>query len=410
LKFLKADWVLTCDDNFTILEDAGVIFDDKIIEVGNSVYLEEKYIDLEPIYCGVNSILMPGLINSHVHLEFSANKTSLKYGNFIHWLNSVIKNREDLIEKASSDVIEQEINLMLKTGTTTIGAISSYGFDLEPCTKTPMNVVYFTEVIGSKPEMIDTLFSDFKMKYNGVQKYKSDSFIPAIAIHSAYSVHPFLVREVLNIAKNDNVPVSAHFQESKSENDWLNYSNGSFTDFFNNFLGQTQSVTKPNEFLNQFKNMQNLSFTHCVEANESEINQIKELNASIIHCPKSNRLLNNSSLNLQHLGDDISLSLGTDGLSSNNSLSLFDEMQSALFIHTNYHVEDISKRLLLAATNGGAKALGLNKGTLEVDKDADIIRLSLPDNCEVDNLLSSIILHTKSVDQVFIKGEKIEIH
>ncbi|MCW8838469.1 MAG: metal-dependent hydrolase, partial [Thiovulaceae bacterium] len=29
-----------------------------------------------------NSLLMPGLINAHVHVEFSANKTELSYGDF----------------------------------------------------------------------------------------------------------------------------------------------------------------------------------------------------------------------------------------------------------------------------------------------------------------------------------------
>lgn len=52
---------------------------------------------------------MPGLINSHIHLEFSANKTSLKYANFYSWLNSVIKNREKLIENAKTSLIKQEL-------------------------------------------------------------------------------------------------------------------------------------------------------------------------------------------------------------------------------------------------------------------------------------------------------------
>jgi hypothetical protein len=55
---------------------------------------------------------------------------------------------------------------MKKTGTTTIGAISSYSFDLEPCVKSPINTVFFCEVIGSKGDMVDTLFADFKNRLN----------------------------------------------------------------------------------------------------------------------------------------------------------------------------------------------------------------------------------------------------
>ena len=408
MKILKADWLLVCNDDFTVIEDGAVVFDQKIIDVGKSSQIISDYPDVDIEDCGENSLLMPGLINSHVHLEFSGNKTTLQYGDFLDWLTSVIASREELIEKATEDVIDCELDAMLKTGTTTIGAISSYGFDLPSCIKSDLNVVYFTEVIGSKMDMIDTLFADFKAKLENAKQHKSNNFIPAVAVHSPYSVHPFLIREVLKIANENNMPVSAHFQESKSENDWLNYSKGSFVDFFKNFLQQTMSVTKPSEFLAQFKGIKNLSFTHCVEANASELNQIKDLDATIIHCPKSNRLLNNTSLNLDYL-DDIDLALGTDGLSSNNSLSLFDEMQTALFIHRSNDINFLAKRLIQASTIGGAKALGLDKGQLVKNMDADIISFKLPDTCNIDNLCTSILLHTKNVDNVFIAGDKIEL-
>ena len=42
--------------------------------------------------------------------------------------------------------------------------------------------------------MVDTLFADFKNRLD-IAKNKNQKFIPAVAIHSPYSVHPFLVRE-----------------------------------------------------------------------------------------------------------------------------------------------------------------------------------------------------------------------
>ena len=334
MKILKATWLVTCDNNSTIIENGAVVYDETIIDIDSFEVIQKKYPDENIEDLGENSVLMPGLINSHVHLEFSANKTTLKYGNFLDWLHSVMNNREELVEKSSQVLIEKELKKMLKTGTTTIGAISSYGFDLKPCLQTPLNVVYFNEVIGSKPEMIDTLFSDFKARLNTTLQYKSQRFIPAIAIHSPYSVHPFLLREVLQIAKEKELCVTAHFLESSEEKEWLQDNSGGFLEFFMKLLGQNQSVTSPLEFLEQFKGLRHLSFTHCVEANEEELEKIASLHAVINHCPTSNRLLNNTKLNLKKLGG-IPFSLGTDGLSSNNSLSMFDELRNALMIHTH---------------------------------------------------------------------------
>ena len=405
MKILSASHILTFDENFSIIPDSAIVFDDKVIEVANIEYIKQKYPNIEITHLGVNSILMPGLINSHIHLEFSANKTSLKYANFYSWLSSVIKNREKLVEKGTTSLIEQELKKILKTGTTTIGAISSYSLDLEACLKSPINKVFFCEAIGSKAEMIDTLFGDFKSRLKQAQKYNSKNFKAAIAIHSPYSVHPFLTREVLNIAKDENLSVTAHFLESVEEKDWLNKDEGNFLEFFKNFLNQTKAVSKPLEFLNLFKGIKNLSFTHCVEANEEDFAKMKELNAIINHCAVSNRFLNNTRLDLKKL-ENLDFSIGTDGLSSNNSLSMFDELRACLNIHYEKDIVKFSKTLLNAATNGGSRALGLNKGRLEKGYDADIISFYLPDNIEdLEDIYMQIILHTKYVDKTIIGGE-----
>ena len=407
MKIINASWVITCDENSTIIKNGAVVYDKKIIDIGSLESIEKKYPNIEITSLKENSVLMPGLINSHVHLEFSSNTTTLKYGNFMKWLNSVITCREELVEKATNKLISQKLLKMQKTGTTTVGAISSYSYDLGPCVKSPINTVFFSEVIGSKPDMVDTLFADFKSRLESAKSNKSDTFIPAIAIHSPYSVHPFLLRETLRLAKEERLAVSSHFLESPEEFTWLHKNEGGFLDFFKNFLGQEKSVTKPMEFLTQFKDVQNLSFTHCVEASERDFNKIKELGATINHCVTSNRLLNNSKLDLDKL-KEIKFSIGTDGLSSNNSLSMFDELRNCLMIHSDKNIIDFSKVLLKAATINGSIALGLNKGELAKDRDADMICLSLPDKVkDEEDLCMHVILHTKFVDSSIIGGKNV---
>src|SRR5574344_2766265 len=169
MKIISASYIVTLDNDFKVIEDGAVLFDDKIIEVSKASIIKEKYPNIEILELEQNSVLMPGLINSHIHLEFSANKTTLKYGSFYSWLNSVIRHREKLIDKAKTSLITQELKKLLKTGTTTIGAISSYSFDLEACLKSPINTIFFCEVIGSKADMIDTLFTDFKARLKVAQ-------------------------------------------------------------------------------------------------------------------------------------------------------------------------------------------------------------------------------------------------
>lgn len=404
MKILAANYILLCDKEFTILQNSAIVFDKEIIDIDTIENITQRY-TLPIEHLGANSVIMPGLINTHVHLEFSSNKTTLSYGNFVNWLFSVIANREELVEKATKELIDSELQQMINNGTTTIGAISSYSFDMQSCIESPLNVVYFTEVLGSKGEMIDTLFADFKAKLKTAKKNKSHDFIPAIAIHSPYSTHPFLIREVLNIAKKENYAVSAHFMESPAEKEWLNNSSGEFSEFFEKMLGQYKSLQNPSEFLNQFKDIKHLSFTHCVEASHEELQTIHQLGASVIHCPNSNRLLNNSILNLSLL-EDIPLSMGTDGLSSNHTLNLFEEMRNGFYMHTNFDPSHLAQKLLLASTYGGAKALGLNKkGSLIKGYDADIISFNLPDKVnDITQLAPAIILHNSKTTHTYIGG------
>ena len=407
MKIITADYILTSNDRFEIIENGAIVFDKKIKDIGTQNFIFNKYKNLEVIKGEKNSCLMAGMINLHTHLEFSGNKTTLKYGNFTNWLNSVIKNRDDLIEKCKDECYKKALNKILKTGTTFIGATSSYGFDLNSCVNSDLKVMFFNEVIGSKGEMVDLLYQDFLNRYENSKRFSSDKFFPSIAIHSPYSVHPILIKKVLEIVKDENLLVSTHFLESEAELDWLNTSAGELKGFFNNFLNQKESLTTPIEFLKLFREL-NTIYIHSVMANNEELKEIKNQNNHIIHCPVSNRLLNNNSLDLNNLKNiNLDFALATDGLSSNNSLSLFEEMRSSLFIHTEIDVNELAKQLILSVTNIPAKIVNKNIGSLEIGKCSDFIILNLPDKCDIEDLATQVILHTKFVKNLFIDGKQI---
>lgn len=300
MKIISASYILTCNDDFEILEDYAICFDKMILEIDKVKDLCLKYPNAELINLPQNSVLMPGLINPHVHLEFSANKNSLKYGSFISWLNSVIKKRDDLLASCDDIVIEKQLKIMQKSGTTSFGAISSFGNEFEACVKSPQRVVYFTEVLGSHPDAVDILFTDFKERLKHVKSNKNERLIPAISIHSPYSTHPILAKHALELAKKENYIVSTHFMESMAERNWLDSGKGEFGEFFKNFAPNAKPMCNADEFLELFEGCHTL-FTHCVQIKKDEIQKIKDLNGFITHCPVSNRLLGTGRLEIENI-------------------------------------------------------------------------------------------------------------
>jgi len=400
---LKANYILTINDKFEIIENGEVIFDKKIIKVGKDLEKNIKTIDL-----GENSVLMPGLINTHTHLEFSANNTSLVYGDFITWLNSVLLKRESLLNECGNNCYKNAIYQMKKSGIVAFGEISSTGLDLEYIKNCDLKVVYFNEIIGSNPASVDALYQDFLNRLKDSQEYQNEKFIPAISIHSPYSVHPIVVKKVLDIAKIEKMIVSAHFMESKAEREWLDNNKGDFKLFFKTHLNQDKAVTSAMEFLKQFKDVKT-HFIHAVWANEDELQQISSMGASIAHCPISNRLLNTGLLDIERVKNlNISYSVATDGLSSNYSLDLFKEIRASLLMHTGLHPKYLARDLLKAVTINASNILGLNNGSIEVGKYADLISFKLPNKVDIEDLPLQIILHTNNIEKMWINGEKMD--
>ena len=402
MKIIHAKYIITMDKDYTIIEDGGVVFDKKILQVDKIDNILQKYPDVDVVSTPPQSILMPGLINSHIHLEFSSNTTNLEYGDFVKWLRSVIINRDEIMKNLSDALLQDSIKTLIQTGTTTIGAISSNGYDLKALGEADLRVVYFSEAIGSTANAVDALLADFISRYESSKAYKSDRFYPSIAIHSPYAIHPFFTREVLSIAKKDSTRVSAHLLESKAEREWLDSSSGDMAKFFEQFLSQTSSLISSSDFIKQFDEV-NTVFTHSLECNSEDITLLNNSNHSIAHCPVSNRLLNNRHLDLNNYSAN--MALGTDGLSSNISLSLFDEMRHALMIHDGVELEDLAKRLLTMATKNGAKALDLDLGEIQEGKVSDMIVVDIGELKSIKQIYTDIILHTQSVHISIIAGK-----
>ena len=402
MKIINTDFLYTPNG---YIQNQAVAFTETIKDIATLEELRERYPDAKVIQTEPNSILYPGFINTHVHLAFSANKTSLVYGSFKPWLDSVIDHRDELMEACTNEMMMNECKNMMRSGITTFGAISSFGNELEVCEKTPQRVVFFNELIGSNAMYADMLYGDFQERVKASKSCEESSrIIPAIAIHSPYSVHPILLQKAVNLAKKDSLPLSAHFLESQAEREWLESSSGTLKAFFLKYFNTSKTVTNIEEFMHAFDTYPT-HFTHCVQATEEELNYLSQKGHSIAHCPRSNRYLGCGRLAIEDL--PLPFTVATDGLSSNDSLNIFDELRAAIMLHNDIPIQELSEKLLHAVTGDAAEILGLNCGKIEVEKLADFTVITLPEKPKrTEELALWSILHTKEASEVYIEGEK----
>jgi cytosine/adenosine deaminase-related metal-dependent hydrolase len=386
-----------------VTSNLSVAFDKQIKKIAPFDELIEEFPHAKVTTLREHSLLMPGLINAHVHLEFSSNKTNLSYGSFINWLYSFIENREELMGGCDLTCMSEAIDNMLACGITSFGAISSQGIDLQASQEAKQNVVFFNELIGSQATMADALFGDFISRLDNSKNVKRDGFFPAVAIHSPYSVHPVLIKKALKIVKDENLKLTAHFMESQAEREWLDNSEGDFKEFFLKLLNQKVNVSNSSEFLENFDKTDTL-FTHATKTDEKDLEFISKNNQTIIHCPISNRLLGNGVLDIESLNKkNIRWILATDGLSSNYKLDLFEEMKVALFMHPHIPLKDLANQLIKSVTIDAAKALGLNTGEIKEGKNADMLILDLESQPN-EEFAIHLILHRYNISKVYING------
>jgi len=147
---------------------------------------------------------------------------------------------------------------------------------------------------------------------------------------------------------------------------------------------------------------------------------IAKRGSHVIHNPSSNCKLASGAAPITRLLDrKVSVALGTDGASSNNSLDIFQEMRLAKMLSSLRESNPQSMEpydILYMATVGGAEALGrLDEcGTLEIGKDADIILIDTdtPHLTPLNDPFSAMVFAATSsdVDTTICRGKVLMRH
>ncbi|MFH0817289.1 MAG: amidohydrolase [Candidatus Micrarchaeota archaeon] len=216
--------------------------------------------------------------------------------------------------------------------------------------------------------------------------------------HSSYTCSKSLLEKTAALSKKKNLRIQLHLAETRKE---LNDAKKNFG-------------KRPAEYVDSLGLLTpNTVLAHCGWLSMTEIKTVANRGAHVSHNPESNlKLASGIAPVSEMLEEGVSVSLGTDGAASNNSLSLFGAMKTCALIHKVNRWDATlvnAQQTFDMATINGAKALGFDSGSLEEGKLADVITLDLssPSLNPQHNLISNLVYseNGSSVRDVIIDGK-----
>jgi 5-methylthioadenosine/S-adenosylhomocysteine deaminase len=143
---------------------------------------------------------------------------------------------------------------------------------------------------------------------------------------------------------------------------------------------------------------------HCVHVSDEEIDILKESGAVMVHCPKSNLKLGSGIAPLSKImNKGVPIALAADGAASNDSLDMFEETRMAALLHKGALENPMAitaRDAFRMATQGGAQAAGLNAGTVDPGRLADLAILNLDQAhlLPLHDIVNTLVYCAKSSD------------
>ena len=340
-------------ENMDVRKANIIIEDNEIVEVSEKL-LKGRIID------GKGCVAAPSLINSHVHIGDSVAKDvgdGYPIDQIVKPPNG-IKHR--ILAETSSqniiDAIRSTIDLMFQTGTTTFVDFREGGFKgIDLLKKATEGIPIRKIVLGRHESFYDSNKNSSQLEKTAEMILKS---CDGIGLSGFGEIDDDVAAIITEICRKKSKLSSIHVAE------------------YEELQRNSLELTGETEVERALKAGFDL-LVHVTSPLNDDLKLISETGTPIVSCPRSNGSLGVGIPPLKEMLDlGINVSLGTDNLMF-NSPNMFTEMEFALKITRAYYREYIPPvEVFKMATINPARALGLNIGTIEEGKLADIMLVS----------------------------------
>ncbi|MFT6166140.1 MAG: cytosine/adenosine deaminase-related metal-dependent hydrolase [Vicingaceae bacterium] len=366
-RLLKTDKLYIGNGDFLMNGMLAIDDNNKIAEVGQNLFADGVNVEY---FAGA---LCPGFINTHCHLELSHLKDKVSEKTGIHNFIVELQKIRNASEEEKLEAIKLGNSEMQAAGIIAVGDISNGDTTLN--TKLTSTIFYhtFVELFGFRTHLADSIFEQGQqLKITFTHAGLHSSIVP----HSPYSVSEKLFE---NIAKaKNNTPICIHNQESKAENDMFENGNGHLMEMMKDFGNDMSGFEKTGKsslksHLKRLAKNTPLLLVHNTFTTEQDIRAAEKEHDNLYwcFCPKANLYIEGQLPNIPlFIEKGVKCTLGTDSLASNDTLSIWEEIQTI-----QHHFPQIPLETLVKwGTLNGAEFLGIENefGSFEKGKTAAI--------------------------------------
>ncbi len=374
----------------------------------HSIYIEGSVIagiDREPesfkqesVISGKDRLVIPGLINAHTHTYMSMMRNCADDLSFMDWLFKRVDPIEGRLtpEDAYWASLLGQIE-MIRSGTTTFNDMQMHIHQTTRAVReSGMRAVICRGLVGDSYDRDDRRLNEALEEMEEGKDCDRLNF--RLGPHAPYTCGPEYLRMVADTAKEKGLGIHIHLAESAAESENM----------------RKDHQCTPIEYALQAGVFDVPTIAaHCVRVTPEDMSILAEHGVSVVTNPASNMKLGNGFAPVPELLEaGVNVCLGTDGAASNNAQNMFREMGLLSLIHKGTHATPQcvgAADVLRAATVSGAKALGLNTGSIEEGKKADlaILRLDRPSMNPRNNLIAALCYSANGseTDTVIIDGK-----
>lgn len=411
--------ILTCDDNRSVIEHAGIaVADNRIVAVGASSELEKSYAAFERFDARGLAVL-PGFINAHTHTALTVLRGTVEDwdGNAVYGYMSPVSY--EMSDEERAIMVQLGCLEAIRSGCATlvdpfrhvpsyVDAMAATGLRLwvsENCAD--INTLKIRQGDYSVDREFGQVFLDRTIR--GIEAYHgthNDRLRIQIAAHAPDNCSPWMLDQLMQLARKHDLTRTVHLAQSVEEIKAVKAAYG----------------LTPAEYLDREGFLgPDLVGAHWTYCSASDVELLASRGTQMVHCPANSSRRGPHTAPVGLIRDaGINIAIGTDNMTED----MFHALKIGLIVHRGGRgrareggVNPQPQALLDGITRNAARSVGASAeiGSIEVGKKADltIIDLNVPAMRPIIRLVSNIvhyghpgIVHSVMTDGVFLMRDR----